>query len=267
MLNPKETFFSAMPGAALQLHTLQSGAPYGVESDDDTQAFQAHSSAVPLISIASNLLPCGGGFRDKLCFDGMSEHLGDLWREGSGDSWQPNFLAWTVSPKACLLKGAATSIMGGSDGPPAGEGPTCSMPMKWLRKFPPSQHSACNGWGLFYPRSGTITGPSNTIGALMVASRIKSLSTEVFHSEGSSLDEIWQMLSPQSSSCFREGQNLGILELGKNVTELGRLRGKRNGYLFSVWKKVTCCRDLAQVPAAYATLQVLKTTCSAMGGQ
>jgi len=264
--NAKETYFSDLPGAAGQILSLDSFLPYGVVSDDDTQAYHAHAVTVPLLSTVLNILPCRGGFTDKFCFDAMSEHFGDLWRTGSGDSLQPKFLAWSVSPQACLLAGAATSIKGGSDGPEQMAGPMCSAPVTKLRTFPPSNHSVCNGWGIFYPRSGVVTGPSDSIGALMIASRIKSLSAEILHSTRSSKEEIWQMISPQSSSCFNEGQNIAPLELTKNVTQIGRLKGKLKGYLFIVWQKYSCCHDLAEVPAAYASLQILKQTCQALGG-
>lgn len=264
--NAKETYFSNLPGAAGQIYSLESFLPYGVVSDDDTQAYHAHVVTVPLLSVALNLLPCRGRFTDKFCFDAMSEHLGELWRTGSGDSFQPNWLAWSVSPQACLLKGAATSMRGGSEGPEQWGGPMCSAPITKIKKFPPSQHSACNGWGLFYPRSGVVTGPSDSIGALMIASRIKSLSSEVLHSTRSSFEEKWQMISPQSSSCFNEGQNIAPLELTKNVTQIGRLKGRLKGYLFTVWQKYSCCHDWAEVPAAYAALEVLKTTCQSIGG-
>lgn len=262
----KQTYFQDLPGAATQLLEMDSFLPYGVASDDDTQAYHAHAITVPLLSVVQNILPCRGRWSDKFCFDAMSEHFGDLWRTGSGDSLQPKFLAWSVSPQACLLAGAATSIKGGSDGPESWGGPMCSAPVTKIRKFPPSNHSACNGWGLFYPRGGVVTGPSDSIGALMIASRIKSLSAEVLHSTRSSISEIWQMLSPQSSSCFNEGQNIAPLELTKNVTQIGRLKGKLKGYLFVVWQKYSCCHDYAEVPAAYASLQILKQTCQALGG-
>lgn len=53
---------------------------------------------------------------------------------------------------------------------------------------------------------------------------------EVFHSSPSSPDEQWQMTYPQSSSCFREGQNVAVLDTVKNVREIGRLSsGKMKG--------------------------------------
>ena len=64
----------------------------------------------------------------------------------------------------------------------------------------------------------------------MIASRMKSISSEVFMSSPS-FGEKWQMISPGSSSCFRKDK-MGILETIKNVRELGRLTsGKLNGHL------------------------------------
>jgi hypothetical protein len=265
MPDPKSSYFGVLPGAAVQLGGVGE-LPYGQEADEDTQSYQAHVINVPLAEIPFSLLSCGGVRVDKFCFDAMSEHLGQNWNTGSADSLQPQFLAWSLSPKACLLKGAATSFIGGSTGAPHPGSPICSFPMSFLPKYPPSPHEACNGWGTFYPRMGTAHGPSNTIGALMVASRMKSLASEVFNAAPSSPDELWQMISPQSSSCFREGQNIGLLETVKNVRELGRLKtGKLKGHLFVVWSKVSCCRDFAEVPIVYAEVEAMSIACQGLG--
>jgi len=267
MPDPKSSHFGALPGAAVQLGTL--GAmkiPYGAEADDDTQSFHAHTIAVPFTAIPFSLLTCGGFRIDKFCFDGMSEHLGENWTTGHGDLLQPQFLAWSLSPKACLLKGAATSLSGESGGAPLPGGPTCSIPMGFLPKYPPSSHAACNGWGTFFPRTGVYNGGSQTVGALMVASRIKSLSSEVFHGTPSSPDEVWQMIYPQSSSCFREGQNVGLLETIKNVRETSRLKsGELKGYLFVVWSKVSCCQDIPVAAEARLAVEAIIASCKVAG--
>lgn len=263
--DPKSSYFGDLPGAAVQLGTLGS-SPYGAESDTDTQSFQAHTITVPLTMIPFALLPCGISQIDRTCFGSMSEHLGSQWQNGSGDSLQPNFLAWSLSPKACLLKGAASSISGEPGAPGLPAVPSCSVPMSFIPKYPPSSHSACNGWGVFYPRSGVYNGPSQVAGALMVASRMKSLGNEIFHTTPSSIDEAWQMVTPQSSSCFKEGQNVGILETVKNVREEKRLmNGKTSGFLFTVWNKVSCCRDLAEIPTALAAIEAMNVTCQGLG--
>ncbi|MGK5086897.1 TraU family protein [Bdellovibrionota bacterium FG-2] len=267
MPNPKETYFSSLPGTATQLSTLTGGkTPYGAESDDDTQSFHAHVLQVPLTTIPFSLLPCSISPVDLTCFEGMSEQLGQLWNTGSADQWQPGYLAWSLSPKACMLKGAATSITGEPD-PSAYPAPhACSVPMSFMARFPPSTHSACNGWGTFYPRYGSYNGSSPTIGALMIASRMKSLATEVFHANPSYVDEKWQMITPQSSSCFKEGQNIGALETIKGVRETGRFAsGKMKGYLFTNWRQVTCCRDLPLVPEAYIAIETLNSVCQGAG--
>jgi hypothetical protein len=101
----------------------------------------------------------------------------------------------------------------------------------------------------------------------MVASRIKSIGAEVLKATPASLDEKWQMISPQSSSCFREGQNVGALESVKNVREVGRLlSGKLKGHLFVVWHKVSCCRDLVEIPKVEAAIAAMKAACQSQGG-
>ncbi len=122
--------FTGYPGANLQLQALPP-APFGVSSDDDTQALQARSISVPLASMVLAGLPCGGTRIPKFCFDAMSEHFGEHWNTGSGDLLQPAFLAWKVSPKLCLLKGAvgAVSTSFGSDSP------MCSIPLKGKLSF------------------------------------------------------------------------------------------------------------------------------------
>ncbi len=269
--NARSTYFGSMPGVAAQLASLTHGPqPFGAESDDDTQSSQAHTLAVPMVGLPYSSLPCGPeSTTDRLCLESMSEHTGSTWNTGEADQFQPKMLGWSLSPKGCLAAAAASSLLGGqleaSLSTPASGG--CSVPMDWLPKYPPSNHPACTGWGVFYPRSGVYNGGSQTAGALMVASRMKSLATEIFKNTSSSLDEKWQMISPQSSSCFREGQNIGILETIKNVRELGRITsGKLSGYLFTVWSKVSCCKELAQVPAAYAAIEVMNLACQGLGG-
>lgn len=263
----KNSHFADLPGVATQLAEVgRLPIPFGAEADDETQSFQAHAIAVPLAILPFSTLPCQGARLDRSCFDAMSEHLGSHWNTGSGDLLQPNRLAWGISPKACLLKGAATSMTGEPEAGNPAVHSGCSTPMDWMKVFPPSPHSACNGWGIFYPRSGTYLGASQTAGALMIASRMKSLGNEVFRTTPHDVDELWQMISPQSSSCFREGQNIGVLETLKNVRELARLSsGKLNGYLFTTWSKVSCCRDLPLVPAAYAAIEAISLACQGKG--
>jgi hypothetical protein len=256
-----ETFFKGLPGVMAQLSTVQTKkVPFGIVNSDGTYTYNSHTLSIPF-NYLLNMLSCGGARMEKYCFDGMSEHLGSHWKTGKADLMQPKFLAWSVAPKACLIKGAATSVVG-KEPVFNGEG-ACSYPLDWLKVYPPSSHSMCNGWGAFFPRSGTYHGSSQTAGALMIASRMKSISSEVYRNMPSTFDEKWQMITPNSSSCFNEGQNLGLLESPvKRVIEHGRLtRGKLKGYLFATWKKVSCCVDYPYVPAFYAALAAIKAAC------
>ncbi|MGK5084523.1 type IV secretion system DNA-binding domain-containing protein [Bdellovibrionota bacterium FG-1] len=268
--NSTGTFFDQHPaGAQLALHKVSSAVPFGVEDDNGTFAFQARSIAVPLGAATLSTLPCQGARMDMPCFDLMSEDLGAQWRMGTADSLQPAFLAWSLSPKACILKGAAEGLVSGIT-PSLGSGGGgsaggCSFPLP-LPKYPPSPREACNGWGIFFPRYGVYHGASRAGAALMIAARLKSLGTEVSHTIPSDPDEIWQMLYPQSSSCFKEGQNLGALETWKGVREEKRMFGKPNGYLFTVWKKVSCCRDMPLAAAAAIEIEALQVACQAVPG-
>lgn len=260
---PGSSFFSTLPGTAAQLSKIK--IPYGAEGDNDTQSYHAHTIAVPLASLLFQAMPAGGTRNEKQCFDGMSEHLGSNWQTGHADLKQPIFLAWSASPKACLLKGAAMSATGENSSSPAPDGVTCSYPILDMPFYPPSTHSACNGWGTFYPRSGVYTGPASMTGALMIASRIKSISTEVFKSMPNSPDEKWQAIIPQVSSCFREGQNIGLLETIKNVRETKRLiNGKMKGYLFVIWKRTTTCKEIYEGPRAKAAAAVIPSICKGL---
>ncbi|MBL7671515.1 MAG: type IV secretion system DNA-binding domain-containing protein [Bdellovibrionaceae bacterium] len=257
----RTSYFVGIPGATAQLAKVFP-KPFGAEADDDTQSFQARAIAVPLAGLTFQTMPAGGTRMEKLCFDGMSEHFGAHWSTGKGDLLQPSFLAWSAAPKACLLKGAATSVVGDGSGAVRGDSPLCSFPIPKTDLLPPSSHPVCNGWGVFFPRYGTYSGPASMTGALMIASRIKSLSSEVLNSMPSSPDEKWQMIYPQSSSCFREGQNVGILETVKNARETMRLaNGKLKGYLFVVWSRTFTCQDLPRAAQAKAASLAIPAAC------
>lgn len=261
---PRTSYFSAIPGAGLQLAKIIP-RPYGAEGDEDTQSYQARAIAVPLAGLVFQTMPAGGTRNEKMCFDGMSEHFGSHWDTGKADLLQPTFLAWSAAPKACILKGAATSISGDGGSDAAADSSMCSFPVPKLDVFPPSKHPVCNGWGVFFPRYGTYNGPASMTGALMIASRIKSLSTEVLKTMPASPDEKWQMIYPQSSSCFREGQNVGVLESVKNARETMRLtNGKLKGYLFVVWKRTWTCKDLPAAVQAKAAALAIPAACGGM---
>lgn len=255
------SYFAGIPGAGAQLAKVFP-KPFGAEGDDDTQSFQARTIAVPFAGLAFKMMPAGGTRMEKFCFDGMSEHFGGHWSTGKGDLLQPSFLAWSTAPKACLLKGVATSAVGDGSGTARGDSALCSFPFPKTDLLPPSSHPVCNGWGVFFPRYGTYTGPASMTGALMIASRIKSLSSEVLNSMPASPDEKWQMIYPQSSSCFREGQNVGILETVKNARETMRLaNGKLKGYLFVVWSRTFACQDMPRAAQAKAASLAIPAAC------
>ncbi len=260
------TFFSKHPAAA-QLKTASAGIkmPFGVDDEEGNFSFHAHAIAVPMAGTTFAPLACGGGRYEKPCFDALSEDLGSSWTTGSADLLQPQFLAWQLAPKVCLLKGAVQGVAGGTMSSIGPDGGGCSFPQK-IPKYPPSPREACNGWGMFLPRSGIYQGASRAAAALMVASRLKSIGTEVFHSTPGDPDEKWQMLSPQSSSCFREGQNVGFLETVQGVHEEKRLLGKPNGYMFVVWKKVSCCQEIPYAAATEIAIQAMKAACAAIPG-
>ena len=265
--NSGQTAFGALPLIRSQLASVatHTAVPFGAEGELDSHAFQAHVLDVPLASLIGNFLPCGSlGVRDRGCFDAMSEHLGDLWTTGRADLTQLGFLAWAANPKACLVAGAVQSVVGGGANLAFSPGShLCSVRRDWESIFPPSTHNGCIGWGPFFPRTGTYVGASQTVAALMVAARMKSLASEVFQSTPSSPDEKWQMTLPGTSACFREGQNPAWLETGGQVTEVRRLAGgPANGFLFTVWRRVSCCRDWPEAAALQAQIVGMKAACA-----
>jgi type IV secretory pathway TraG/TraD family ATPase VirD4 len=260
------TKFRGLPGVETQLSNLStSRLPYGTEGND-FEAFQARTLPVPFASTIFESMPCSSGTREATCFGAMSEHLGSNWSTGAPDLRQPSHLLWAANPKACLLLGAARSLTGGGEPGSSSGSAMCSVSMETLTQYPPSAHSACNGWGIFYPRIGMYDGPSQTTAALMVGSRMKSLSTEVFQSAPSSSDEKWQMILPSGSQCFREGQNVGFLETAAMANDRGRLQGRLKDYLFVVWRRVSCCKDYDDVASAAAVLAGMSAACQGLGG-
>ena len=78
----------------------------------------------------------------------------------------------------------------------------------------------------------------------------------------SSPDEKWQMIFPQTSSCFREGQNVGLLETIKHSRESMRLvNGKLKGYLFAIWAKTHTCVELPGAIQAKAAALAIPASC------
>ena len=261
--NPAETYFAALPAAASQLASINDRLPVGTEEDHGSYSYHAHSLTVPSVSVF-NALPCGGVPIETACLGAMSEHLGRKWKTGEADAWQPQHLLWVASPKSCLVSGAATSAAGGS--PPSGypHYPSCSFDRSSVARYGPSLEPACNGWGVFYPRNQTTVASDQTTAALMIAARFKSLSSEVFNSMPSGGDEKYQMIYPQPTLCFRQGENIARLRL-KMVNEAGRgINTFSKNYLFAIWRKVQCTKDIYHKLSTPLTVSAIKTACRAI---
>ena len=262
--HPKETFFSKLPGASIQLSSISDSLPFAskAKAHDGNYTFHAHALTVPFTTAVFAPLSCAGTPIDRFCFGAMSEHLGSLWSTGGGDRFQPKFLAWKMAPKACLLKGTGSSIVGGgASASPYPNMRMCSFDRSWMKKFPPSPQPVCTGWGFHFPRTGAVTSSDSTTASLIVASRIRTLGNEVFNAVPIPRDEKWQMITPQSSSPFQMGENIAVLR-AKSVTEMGRLMGgERKNYLYVIWKKVSCTREWPAVPAIRAGIEIIKGVC------
>lgn len=260
--NPGESSFTTLPGAAGQLKSLVSKTPFGDRGELDSHSFHSHVLTIPLESLFDGPMPCSSHVTEKGCFEAMSEHLGEAWSTGTPDLMQPKFLAWQHAPKACLIAGAASSLVGGEAVFAPAAAPSCSTNQVLPTRYPPSSHSVCNGWGIFFPRSGTYDGTSQVGASLMIASRMKSLASEVFLATPTLPSEKWQMIEPQSSSCFREGQNLGILETAMRTTEQSRLLKPGNErFLYAIWRRTSCCQEYTSVATTQAALLALKASC------
>ena len=186
--NPGDTFFGSLPAASLQLETVTKN-PWGSEDDYGAFSFHAHTINVPFTLVGFSGMPCGGEQFDHLCYSSMTEHLGRHWRTGEGDRLQPSWLAWQFSKKGCLIKDSLTSFRGGSRATGYLTIPGCSYDRSWLPRFPPSKMPVCQ-WGTFmFPRSGTVSHTDSTVASLVVASRLRSLGSEVFNTVSTSNDE------------------------------------------------------------------------------
>ena len=262
--NPGESFFTALPGANHQLSSLTDRLPFAAVDDSGAFSFHAHTINVPFVSASFNFLPCRGAPTELTCFGAMSEHLGRHWKSGEADLSQPLFLAWSAAPKACLVAGAAMSLAGGSYPTGYPTYPSCSTDHSSMTTFPPSNQPVCTGWGIHFPRYGTVTNADQTTASLVIASRIKSLGSEVFQAVPSSANEKWQMIHPQPSARFREGENVALLRF-KQVAELGRLqRIEQKNYLYVVWKHVSCTKEMAYAATAQAGLQAMRLACGGL---
>lgn len=261
----EDSFFNRWPGVELQKKSIKKFHPTGFDDDGGSFSYSAHIMRVPFSNIAFSGMPCGKKIKpDLFCFSSMSEHLGKKWTEGSGDRLQPSWLAWKSSPKECLLSGAAMSTAGNVNlglnyGTDLG---LCSVNNNFIRIFPPSAYPVCTGWGIHFPRTGIVESSDNVTASLMIASRMKSISSELLQSFNGVGDEKWQMVIPQKSKAFKEGQNMGILTALGAGSEVGRISGgPKNGFLYAIWQKVSCTKDLPEIAIAHAWREALYLAC------
>ena len=254
-----DTFFNFLPKGVFGKPTIN--LPFSAEDDEGSYSFHAHTINVPFTSLGFVHMPCGGTPIDLFCHSSKSEHLGRPWLTGEGDKFQPKHWAWSLSPKACLVKGAIQGATGGSSPTHYPNLNSCSFPRGWQKTYPPSTQPVCTGWGIHFPRYGTVTSSDQTTASLLIASRMRSLASEVFMSVPTSHDEKWQMLYPNQSDCFREGQNIGALRL-KTVNERGRVSwGMQKNYRYVNCKKVSCKQELFTLASTYAGLEFMKALC------
>lgn len=258
-----DSFFISIPTVEFQLSNANSLIPQGVEDDHGSFSYEAHTIRVPFSNFVFGALPCKGVMPDLMCLTTMSEHISDQWKSGTSDLLQPKWLLWTQAPKLCLAKGTLASISGSfnlkSYGKDAG---ICSYPANLIPTYPPSIYPVCTGWGIHFPRTGTVTSSDPITASLMIASRIKSIGSEVLQSfqSASSFDEKWQMILPQASSSFKEGQGIQVLQ-ALGVNELGRLNGIPKGYLYAIWQKTSCTVDLPWILASKGIIESLILSC------
>lgn len=263
---PKQSFFSDLPIASSQLSSLKEKWFSSGSVEMDNRFYHARVIPVPFVNTVYSGMPCGTNAVDRLCFEAMSEHVSTQWKTGSGDVNDPQFKLWALSPKACYIAGAASASTTGriNKGTPAGGG-TCSYPVPPSTVFPPVTSEICGGWGILLPRTGFIESNSSVGGALLAAERIRSIANEVYHSTPINADEKWQMIFPQSSTCFREGQSVGKLETLNGVNEIGRMtKLNQDSWLFVVWKRVSCCSESTSIPQAEFAKAVMKTMCQGL---
>lgn len=263
---PKHSFFNDLPGAGAQLNALKADWFSSGSVEMDNRFYQARVITVPFSNMVFSGMPCSTNATDRLCFEAMSEHVGTQWKTGSGDVNDPQFKLWAANPKACMMKGAAQAATIGNlnNGNPAG-GASCSFQMPATTSFPPVTSDICGGWGTLLPRTGFVESNSSVGGALLAAERIRSIANEVFRSTAVYPDEKWQMVFPQSSSCFREGQSVGKLETLNGVNEIGRLsKLDHDSWLFVVWRKVSCCSESTSIASAEFAKKAMKAMCQGL---
>ena len=258
---PKNSFFSDIPGAALQLSLITDAIGHGSE-EMDSYFYNARIIQAPFSQLGYEGMACGGSSLEKLCFDAISEQIGS-WKTGIADMSQPLFKVWSAAPKICLKKGIANAITGDpvKNFSPGNMG--CGFPLKGISVFPPSRAENCTGWGVLMPRTGFVEGSSTMGAALLVAKRIRSLAAEVYGTTSVSYDEKWSLVYPNNTySCFLEGKSIGEIEVLKGGNERGRLLGKNHkSFLFAIWQKKSCCKDTNTIITTEAAKSALKAMC------
>ena len=260
---PRVSFFKDLPGAAIQLSRVTESPISSGSEEMDSYFFHARVIQVPFLSLAYAGMSCANVSPDRFCFEAMSEDMGIHWKTGLGDSNQPLFKLWSLNVNACYIKGALSAASTGriNKGLPVSS-PICSYPIKSEMMFQPVASEICGGWGVLLPRTGFVESNSPISAALLAAQRIRSVGNEVYHSTPIYPDEKWQMTFPQASSCFREGQTLGLVETVHGATERGRvLTPNHNSYLFVIWKKVSCCQDLTSIASVEFSRKAMKAMC------
>ena len=263
---PKQSFFSDLPFASSQLSSLSEAWFSSGSVEMDNRFYHARVIPVPFANTAYTGMPCGTNSFDRPCFEAMSEHVSTQWKTGSGDVNDPQFKLWALNPKACLVAGAASAATTGriNKGTPAGGG-ACSYKMPASTTFPPVTSEICGGWGTLLPRTGFVESNGAVSGALLAAQRIRSIANEVYHSTAIYPDEKWQMIFPQSSTCFREGHSVGKLETFNGVNEIGRMTQlNQDSWLFVVWRRVSCCSESTSIPQAEFAKAAMKAMCKGL---
>ncbi|MGE3682698.1 MAG: hypothetical protein AB7G93_13315 [Bdellovibrionales bacterium] len=263
---PRVSFFKDLPGAAMQLANNKESLTASGSVEMDGHFYHARVVQVPFVDLAYAGMPCQQNYSDKMCFEAMSEHIGPQWKSGSGDANQPLLKIWAANVSACFIKGAASAATTGRiHKGVAVSSPVCSFPMDGLKVFPPVTSEICGGWGVLLPRTGFVESNSTIGAALLVAQRIRSIANEVYQSSAIHPDEKWQMIHPQTSTCFREGQTLGLLENYNGVNERGRfLSLDHNSFLFVVWKRVSCCNEMTSIGSAEFAKGAMKSICQGL---
>lgn len=263
---PKQSFFSDLPIASIQLKNLKEAWFSSGSVEMDSRFYHARVIAAPFVNMAYSGMPCGTGETERYCFGAMSEQISKQWKTGAADVNDPQFKLWSLKPNACLIKGAVSAGATGQvqKGSPTG-GASCGYPLPNLSTFPPVTTDICGGWGVLLPRTGFVESNSSVGGALLAAERIRSIANEVYRSVAVHPDEKWQMIFPKSSNCFREGQSVGKLETIDGVNEIGRIaKLNHDSWLFVVWKRVACCKDVNSIPQAEFGKSVMKSMCQGL---